>query len=211
MKLRTLFLVVFAALALTVRADLESQFTPIALGMMTFPQHPTERAFREIESKMSALPKLGNSDKDNHLLLLSAAFLAGGNLGHGWSIDGKSQTGRAALEVLSKKGKVAAWAWNDSAIDDSKLDFWWTQYFGSQDEKVLLKIMKYAGDPTHYTDARALWVQLASWSFKSNCSQIPSVREFAQRRLHDPAYKDRQAFLQSCLAQKTVGITPPRN
>jgi hypothetical protein len=211
MKLRTLFLVVFAALVLAARADLDSQFTPIALGMMTFPQHPTEQAFRAIESKMNALPKLGNSDNDSHLLLLSAAFLTGGHLGHGWSIDGKSQTGKAALELLSKKGKMAAWAWDDNTVDDSKFDFWWTQYMGSQDEKILTKILKYAGDPTRYKDARAIWVQLASWSFKSNCSQLQSVRDFAEKRLHDPAYKDREAFLRECLAQKFVGVTPPKN
>lgn len=211
MKLKTFILIFFTTLAFAAGADLDTQYMPIALGMMTFPQHPTEQAFREIEGKMSALPKLSNSDSDNHVLLLSAGFLTGGHLGHGWSINGKSQTGRAALDILSKKGKVAKWVWDDSVVDDSRFDFWWVQYMGSQDEKILGKILKYAGDPTHYKDARGVLVQLASWSFKSNCCQVQSVRDFAEKCLQDPAYKDRKAFLHECLAQKFVGVHAPRN
>jgi hypothetical protein len=167
--------------------------------MMNFADHPAESDFRKIEADMAALGTFNQTDTDQHMLLLSAGFLAGGHEGHGWVVSGKSDTGKAALEIISGKGKVGAWAGDDKAIDDSKLDYWWMEYLGSQAEKYLVKILKYAGDPRHYSDQRALWVSLASWSFKSNCKQIKAVREFAQRCLTDPVYKDRQAFLRECV------------
>lgn len=211
MKLPAFFLALFATLALAAGADLDSQYMPIALGMMAFPQHPSEQAFRKIEAKMNALPKLSESDSDNHALLLSAGFLVGAHSRHGWPLNGKSQTGKAALEILSKKGEMAKWIGDDKAVNDEKFDYWWMEYLGSQDEKILAKILKYAGDPTPYKDGRALLVQVASWSFKSNCCQIQGVRDFAEKCLHDPAYKDREAFLKECLAQKFVDVHAPKN
>jgi len=200
MKLSVLSAGAFLLLVCSSPALDKAKYMPVALGMMKFPDQPTEAAFLSIESKMAALSPLDyKSDDDQHVILISAAFLVGAHDRYGWSIDGSSQIGNAALEIISGKGKVAAYLKDDGVVDDSKLDCWWMAYLGSQDEAYLFKLLKYAGDPAHHNASMAVVVQLATWSFKSNCQQIKSVREFARRRLDDPAYKDREAFLRSCL------------
>lgn len=178
----------------------KEKYFPIAKGMMQFPDRPTEAGFREIESRMAKLSPLNyDSDDDQHVITISAAFLAGAHARHHWKLKGNGEIASAATDLIDGKGDVSKWARDDKAVGADKLDFWWMTYLGSQDEAYLRKILKYAGDPTPYKDERAIWVSLASWSFKANCTQIKGVREFAKRCLEDSAYKDRQEFLRSCL------------
>ena len=200
MKFAILLVGALAGLVSASHALDNARYMPIARGMMKFPDKPTEAGFRAIEAKMAALPALNyNSDDDQHVILISAAFLVGGHDRHHWAIGKESPIGQAAADIIANKGKIAAWTRDDKAVNADKFDYWWMAYLGSQDEAYLFKVLKYAGDPTPYQDERAVWVSLASWSFKSNCQQIKSVRDFAQRHLNDPAYKDRQKFLRGCL------------
>jgi hypothetical protein len=200
MKFTVLLISTLSLVICTSHAVDNAKYMPIAQGMMKFPAHPSEAEFRTIESRMAALPALDpKSNDDQHVLLISAAFLVGGHDGHHWVIGKNGQIGQAASDIVAGKGKIAEWARDDKEVSADKFDYWWMAYLGSQDEAYLFRVLKYAGDPTPYKDGRAVLVSLASWSFKSNCQQIKSVRDFAQRRLNDPAYKDRQEFLRSCL------------
>ena len=189
---------VFAFLCVSTLA--RDPWEAIAKAVMAFPQQPSEKAFRAIESKMEAVPRVGNSDSELHAGLLGAAFLAGASKQYGWTIAGKSRSVEQALEILSGKGRLANYMRDDNLVDDNKFDMWWMSYLGSQDDKYLFKLLKYAGSPEPKNDpGKAALIKVASWSFMSNCKQIKGVKEFAKRRLNDPAYKDKRTFLVACL------------
>jgi hypothetical protein len=181
----------------------KADFLPVAKAMMAFPQEPTESSFRSIESKMAALPKLLGDKDERHIKLLCAAFLAAGHQRHGWTISENNQFAQMALEIISGKGQTATYVGDDTAIDTSKFDIWWMSYLGSQDDKYLHKLLKFAGSSRQGDDpAGAALVETATWSFKSNCQHMSGVKEFAQRCLNDPQYKDKAEFLRSCIDPK---------
>lgn len=152
---------------------------------------------------MSAIPALGKDENSRHAGLLAAAFLASAHQRHGWSLSAKNQFYQEAVEIGSGKGQLAAYMRNDNWIDSSKFDVWWMSYLGSQDETYLFKLLKFAGSPAPRNDvSKALLIQVASWSFKSNCQQICAVRDFARRRASDPAYKSKASFLRECVKAK---------
>jgi len=198
-----LFALVNSFLAFSSFGIEKADFLPIAKGMMAFPKEPTELSFRSIESKMAALPQLAGDKDERHLKLICAAFLAAGHQRHGWAILENNQFGKTALEIISGKGQTATYVGDDSAIDSSKFDVWWMSYLGSQDDKYLHKLLRFAGNPNPNDDpVKAALIKTATWSFESNCQHISGVKEFAERCLNDPKYKDKADFLRSCIVTK---------
>jgi len=202
--MKSLLFAVFSSFLVFSSFGLEkADFLPIAKSMMAFPQEPTERSFRSIESKLEALPQLADTEDERHLKLICAAFLAAGHQSHGWALSGNGQFGKTALEIISGNGRAATYVDDDNDIDSSKFDVWWMSYLGSQDDKYLQKLLKYAGSPMPINDpVKAALINSATWSFKSNCQQIDGVKEFAKRCMNDPKYKDKADFLRSCIDSK---------
>ena len=199
MKLSALAAGTILLFACSAHAYDHAKYALVLQDIMKFPDQPTKEAYYAIEDKIELLRFSYYRPDDQHIILVTSAFLVGAHDRYGWPISGDSQIGKAALEIISGKGKPAAYLNDDRMVNGTKIELWWMSYFGSQDEAYLFKLLKYAGDPAPQNRVRALRVQLASQSFKANCQQIKSVQEFARRVLNDPAYKDRKAFLLSCL------------
>lgn len=65
-------------------------------------------------------------------------------------------------------------------VTPAKLDFWWASYFATGEEQYFFKILKFAGEEKPKNDiAKLLIIGAATWSFKSNCKQHKSIRDFA--------------------------------
>jgi len=210
MKIPACFVAVLALLVASSQAVDKAKYLPITQAIMKFQDNPTESDFRAIESKMAALPAFNPDDaEDQHTLLISAAFLIAGHDKHGWAISAKSEIGKAALEILSGKGKWGKWFRNEEALNPDKVDVWMMSYLGSQDEAYLSKILKYAGSPTSTRNLdEAVLIEEATFSFLLNCRKIHNVREFARQQLDDPLYADKKDFLQRCVIVDTAN--PPR-
>ena len=193
-----IFLAAFSCLSISTLAS--DPWKPIGSAMMKFPQQPSEKAFRAIESKLEVAPPLENADSETHSNLIGAAFLAGASERYKWAIAGKNRFAQQAREILSGKGRLANYVLDDKLIDSNKFDVWWMSYLGSQDDKYLYKLLKFAGNPVPKNDpAKAALIDAATWSFMSNCKQIKGVRDFAEARLHDPACADKRTFLAACV------------
>ena len=181
----------------------QEQFMPIAKGMMTFPDAPTEASFRQIEQLMDALPKIQDEEDRKHINAICASFLAAAHTKHGYAFQGSGVFTNAAKEIVSGKGKFAEYILDDADVDTSKFDVRWMSYLGSQDDEYLRKLLKWAGSSQSKDDpVRSAFIQTANWSFKSNCQQISGVKEFAKKSLNDPRYRDKSAFLKTCIDGK---------
>ena len=203
MKTTLLLIVAICATIIPAFSIDKEQFMPIAKGMMTFPDTPTEAAFRAVESKMDALPKIEDKEEAKHITTTGAAFLAAAHKKHGYPFQGTGIFTSRAKEIVSGKGSFAKYILDDTDVDNSKFDVWWMSYLGSQDDEYLRKILKWAGSTQPKNDlARSAFIQTATWSFKSNCQQIKGVKDFAKRSSTDPRYKDKWAFLKTCVETK---------
>ncbi len=200
MKTTFLLITALCGTIITSYALNTEHFMPIAKGMMTFPDSPTEKSFRRIESEMNALPTIQDKEEARHITAICASFLAAAHDRHGYPFQSTGIFSSRAKEIVSKKGSFAEYILDDTDVDTSKFDVWWMSYLGSQDDKYLHKILKWAGSESPKRDAvRSAYIRTASWSFKSNCQQISGVKDFAKRAIADPCYKDKQTFLKTCI------------
>lgn len=203
MKTTLLLIVAICATIIPAFSFDKEQFMPIAKGMMTFPNRPTEAAFGAVESKMDALPKIEDKEEAKHITATGAAFLAAAHKKYGYPFKQAGIFTSRAKEIVSGKGGFAKYILDDTDVDNSKFDVWWMSYLGSQDDEYLRKILKWAGSAQPKNDAaRSAFIQSATWSFKSNCQQIKGVKDFAIRASTDPRYKDKWDFLKTCIEPK---------
>lgn len=98
---------------------------------------------------------------------------------HNWPIQ-QSFFSKQAKEILEGKSDLAKFLNNDDAVTPAKLDFWWASYFATGEEQYLLKILRFAGEEIPKGDtAKLMVIGAATWSFKSNCKQHKTIRDFA--------------------------------
>jgi hypothetical protein len=120
---------------------------------------------------------------------------------YGWPITG-GVLGAKAAEILAGTSLFAKFVSDDTQINPTKLDIWWSSFFATGDERYLEYIYRYAGQEMPKGDIeRTLVIGAASWSFKSNCIQHKKVLEFARKKLALNAASEKQMqFLRDCIA-----------
>jgi hypothetical protein len=177
----------------------ESNLQNLSSAMSSFGDGPSKEAFEGIEN----LVETSSAELDkmtNAAPLLAAVFEYRAAQKYKWKIKGDSVVARVAKELLSGKSKLTAYINDDTQIDPTKLDVWWSSYSATREDVYLKKVLFYAGEEAPKSDLKkALIVGSATWSFSSNCKQHRSVREFAQRCLADPLYSSKKSFLQKCV------------
>jgi hypothetical protein len=118
---------------------------------------------------------------------------------HGWQIK-DNFLGRKAQELIANETEFARYVNDDRMVDPGKLDIWWVSYFATGETKYLDKIYRFAGlKPDKEEMGQMLVVGAASWSFRSNCRQHPSVMEYAKGKLAG-AEGEKLEFLKKCVA-----------
>ena len=102
---------------------------------------------------------------------------------------------------MKGQSRLAKYVSDDTRVDPSKLDIWWTSFFATGDEKFLDNIFQYAGLELPNGDtARMLVIGAATWSFKANCRQHKKVLEFAKLKLHAGGLPESQeVFIRECV------------
>jgi hypothetical protein len=169
--------------------------------MANFYTSPSLARFEKLQTLSDKFYKeLKNADGGAELLVSVMIWRASEK--NSWPISGKGKASKSARELASQKGKLYEYVTNDSLVDPSKLDIWWSSFFATGDDIYLNKIMRYAGltqDNKQINDL--LIIGAATWSFKANCRQHVAVKNFAEKCLGDSKYADRQTFLESCLKE----------
>ena len=147
--------------------------------MSYFYLNPTEKNFIEFQKRAASFEQELKSSK-KHTDIIVALMVARISEKYNWSIQ-DTFFKKQALEILQEKSKLAKFINDDNAVNPTKLDIWWASYFATGDEKYLHKILLYAGEELPGKDniSKLLIIGAATWSFKSNCKQHKSVRDFA--------------------------------
>lgn len=147
--------------------------------MSYFYLNPTEKNFIEFQKRaVSFEQELKSSKKRTDIIV--TLMVARISEKYNWSIR-DAFFKKQALEILQGKSKLARFINDDSAVNPTKLDIWWASYFATGNEEYLHKILLYAGEelPGKENVSKLLIIGAATWSFKSNCKQHKSVRDFA--------------------------------
>ena len=133
--------------------------------------------------------------------ILVAVMIARISGTYSWPIS-DTPFGARAKEILEGRSSFAKYISDDSVVDPTKLDVWWTGFFATGEDRFLENIFQYAGLelPEHYI-GRMLVIGAATWSFKANSRRHKRVLEFDKRKLHSPSISDPQTtFLKECIA-----------
>jgi hypothetical protein len=92
---------------------------------------------------------------------------------------------------------------DDSQVDPTKLDIWWTSFFATGDERFLKNIFQFAGIEVLNGKgdmARIPVIGAATWSFKANCRQHKKVLEFAKHKLDAGRLSEYQEkYIRECI------------
>lgn len=152
--------------------------------MSNFYLSPTEANFIQFQKSAD---KFENQFKSsgNSADIMVALMTARISEKHKWPIQQSFFSGQAK-EILEGKTDLAKFLNNDEEVTPAKLDFWWASYFATGEEQYLLKILKFAGEEMPKGDiAKLLVISAATWSFKSNCKQHKTIRDFALKKSQD--------------------------
>lgn len=156
----------------------ENELQKFGIQMSYFYENPTEKSFIEFQKNATNFEQQLKSSK-NHADIMVALMIARISEKHNWPIQ-DTFLRQQSLEILQGKSKLAKFINDDSAVNPTKLDIWWTSYFATGDDQYLHKILQFAGEEMPKDDvAKLLIIGAATWSFKSNCKQHKSVRDFA--------------------------------
>lgn len=159
--------------------------------MSYFYLNPTEKNFFEFQKKAASLEQELKSSK-NHADIMVALMVARISEKYNWSIQ-DTFFSKQSLEILEGESKLAKFINDDSVINPTKLDIWWTSYFATGNNQYLYKILLYAGEEIPKDNIFTLLViGAATWSFKSNCKQHESVRDFALKMSKDNSLSTRK-------------------
>ncbi|WP_419769568.1 MAG: hypothetical protein ACNI3C_09500 [Candidatus Marinarcus sp.] len=153
--------------------------------MSYFYLNSTEKNYIEFQKRASSFEQQLKSSK-RHTDTIVALMIARISEKYNWSIQ-DTFLKKQALEILQGKSRLAKFINDDNAVNPTKLDMWWASYFATGDEKYLHKILLYAGEELPGKDnvSKLLIIGAATWSFKSNCKQHKSVRDFALKMSND--------------------------
>lgn len=164
--------------------------------LMNFYRDPSEAKFRQFEK----LTDLNFDHLDpgegclKHKLPFAIALISEKN---NWPIL-SSKCGELASEILEGSSERAKWI-NRNVVTPEKLDFWWSGFYATGEEKYLEKILKVIGPTTsRMKDSIKVTKAVAEWSLQSHCQVHQAVQDFARRMRDDSSLSDYQReFLRS--------------
>ncbi|VGO16018.1 hypothetical protein PDESU_04608 [Pontiella desulfatans] len=209
MKLRLILIVALSLPVLLTASDQEDE--------TLFFTSPSRERFDELQQ--TAFEDEAEIVKtSNYKGLLYAVQLARIAGKHGWPLRTDGELGKMAKEILDGKSVLARYVNDDKQVDVRKLDIWWTGYFATGDMKYLENLLgQTKGDGkdnipiedlhTLYATSKDDYIQLcivdlARWSFSSNCDQHEPVRAYAAKCLEVPEYASLREFLERCAKGK---------
>ncbi len=185
--------------------------------MMTFHTGPTKEKFDRIQELMKKhLSELEQRDSGTKALR-TAVFLARIKLKYGWNLADIGHFDDLAQEVIAGKSELARYANDDHAVDPTKLDIWWWEYFATGDDKYLAQLLKQTGDLDDLMATkgdldsfrhRVVLMSVANWSVKSNCSNAPSVLRFVKKAIDQEKDAGRHRFLEECIQSADLNESP---
>lgn len=169
--------------------------------VMAFYQSPSPEGFARFQKDADRLESVLTANGNGADVAL-AVGMARTSAKHHWPIEGKGHAARQAKEILEGKSELARYVNDDTAVDPAKLDIWWMSFFATGDTAYLEKLLEFAGEPMPKDDLdKMLVIGAATWSFKSNCRQHKTVREFARSQLKNDMSPEKKAFLVECAKQ----------
>ena len=197
MKKIAIFLGVFFITSLCQANELQK----FGIQMSYFYVNPTEKSFIEFQKDAANFEQQLKSSK-NHADIMVALMVARISEKYNWPIQDTFLKPQS-LEILQGKSKLANFINDDSAVNPTKLDIWWASYFATGDDQYLHKILQFAGEemPTKGDVTKLLVIGAATWSFKSNCKQHTSVRDFAVKTSKNNSLSPKKrAYLREVIA-----------
>ncbi|WP_067515841.1 hypothetical protein [Endozoicomonas ascidiicola] len=147
---------------------------------------PTEIDFHEFQRLANNYTSNDNKD----LIALMIGLIA---QKHSWKVD-ESPLGFRASEIISGANDILDFVNNDNRGDPYRFDLLWGSYFATGDDQYLEKMLTFVGNtPNFFASVARITVESsANWSFRSNCEQHESIKQFALQKSKDenlPAYK----------------------
>ncbi|WP_422444502.1 MULTISPECIES: hypothetical protein [unclassified Endozoicomonas] len=157
---------------------------------VNFYRDPSEAKFRQFE-KLTDL-HFDHLDTGEgclkHKLPFVIALISEKN---NWPIQ-SAKCGALASEIIEGSSELAKWI-NSNRVCPEKLDFWWSGFFATGEEKYLEKILKVIGPTTSQTkNVIKATKGAAEWSLKTYCEDHQAVQDFARRMRDDSSLSDYQ-------------------
>lgn len=166
--------------------------------MSSFYTSPSHQKFNDFQSDANKFEKdlCGN---DNGAGLLVSVMIAKISEKHSWPISGTGIILDQAREIAKGQSGLAKYIADDKQIDPGKLDIWWCSYFATGETKYLDKLLLYAGEELPKSDINKMMIiGAATWSFKSNCTQHKTIKQYAISCINDDKYKHKIDYLKEC-------------
>ena len=180
MKKPLLFLLVFFSVNCCLANDLET----LGNQLSNFSLSPTKDNFSYFQQNADKFEKELKSS-GNGADIMVAVMTARISEKYNWPIA-NTFFSKQAEEIIEGKSDLAQFINNDDLVNPAKLDLWWASYFATGDEKYLHKLLRFAGEEFPEGDtAKLMVIGAATWSFKSNCNQHKSIRDFAKKMSTD--------------------------
>lgn len=134
--------------------------------------------------------------------LLVSVMIAKISKKYSWPITVDGKAGKMAKDIVLGKSDLAKYVENDKLVSPAKLDIWWVSYFATGETQYLDKILVYAGEESPQGElGKTMIVGAATWSFKSNCRQHNTIKEYAKKCLKMEQYKKKKKYLDECINQ----------
>lgn len=176
--------VLFTLLSLIASCSFANDMEKLGNQLNNFYLEPTKEKFIDFQLTANKFETELTSSRNSSDILV-ALMTARISEKYKWPIE-DTFFDEQAKEILEGKSELAQFINNDDLVSPAKLDMWWASYFATGDETYLHKLLKYAGEDLPKGDtAKLMVVGAATWSFKSNCKQHQSIRDFAQKMSQD--------------------------
>ncbi|USE36684.1 hypothetical protein [Endozoicomonas sp. SCSIO W0465] len=172
--------------------DTEQSLSQLSNFLTNFYREPSEDKFRALEKLIDQIfdQLIWQEGGMKIKLAFVVALISDKN---NWPIQ-SSTCGELAYEILEGRSDWAKQI-NSNAVSPEKLDFWWSGFFATGEDKYLEKILKVIGDTSSHVempDSIRVTKKAAKWSFRSNCEQHQAVKDFALRMKNDNSLSDYQ-------------------
>ncbi|WP_257264567.1 hypothetical protein [Endozoicomonas sp. ONNA2] len=155
-----------------------------------FYRDPSEAKFRQFEKLADLIfDRLDPGEESlKHKLPFAIALISEKN---NWPIQ-SSKCGELASEILEGSSERAKW-FNSTVVSPLKLDFWWSGFFATGEEKYLEKILKVIGPTTNRAKISIKATKAAAeFTFHVHCKEHQAVKDFACRMRNDSSLSDHQ-------------------
>ena len=203
-------LAVFACQTIFSAPRLDPKIEKFGAQLAYFYKNPSAKAFEKFQKE---LPEFQDKLlKNPGTKILVAVFLSKVNEKYGFPIL-ESKFSEMAREIRDPDSKIGNFVRDDSKVNPTKLDIWWTSFSATGDTKYLDKIFAFVGEHSKAGKniGKMMIIGAASWSFKANCHQHSKVMEYAKAKLQAGGLSpEKKKFLEQCVKQK-VEETPPES